>query len=400
MKILQVSNKPPYPPRDGGSLAMFNLARSLVKLGHEITVLTMFTRKHRLTVEQHKEFSKTMNVHTVYVDTAIKWPALILNVLFSDLPYNAVRFYSKSYAHELVRVLKSESFDLVQLEGLYVTPYINLIRKNSSARIVLRAHNVEHEIWERVAHEERNRYRRKYFEMLAGRIRRFEFGIINRYDMLVPITERDLNKFNSMGNSKPSHVSPAGVEVQPVMGDSGIQRTFSLYYLGSLDWIPNQEGLTWFARSVFPRLRKNYPDLKLHVAGRNAPMSLVRKIVHSGIVFHGEIDDAVAFSNEHSVLVAPTFSGSGMRLKILEAMALGKPVITTTIGAEGINAVSGEQLIIADDEESFYTAVVNLMNNPDFCKSIGQQAWELVFKNYNNIDIASSLAEFYNNHLT
>lgn len=407
MKILQVCNKPPFPPRDGGSLAMFNLSKALRDLGQTVTVITMFTGKHRLTPEQLQQYNKMMEVHPVYVDSALSLRGLILNLLFSGKPYTASRFYSDNFRNKLVELLKNGTYDIVQLEGLYLTQYIEDIRKHSGALIALRAHNVEHEIWTRTATEESNILRKVYFSHLAKRIKRFELKALNRYDLLIPITERDNAQFKRLGNIKPSHVCPAGVNVKQHSGPSSVNEihdqkpgAFTIFYLGSLDWIPNQEGLLWFIAKVFPKLRQQYPDLRLHIAGRNAPKSLIKKLDLPGIVFHGEIDDPDEFTREHTVLIAPCFSGSGMRLKIIEAMALGKPVVTTTIGAEGLDIINGEHLMIADDSNAFIGCIERLIKYPDICRQIGRNAYRLVYERYNNCDLAASLAEFYNQQLT
>jgi glycosyltransferase involved in cell wall biosynthesis len=344
-----------------------------------------------------------MEVHTVHVEASFKRKNFLMNLLFSEKPYTATRFMSMVFESELIQLIRSTTFDVIQLEGLYLTPYIKAIRQNSGSLIALRAHNIEHEIWERNAFEEKALLKKKYFEILAKRIRNFEFSIINLYDLLVPITNRDLEKFNSMGNKRPAHVCPAGINEIADTGNpkdlSWESDLFSLYYLGSLDWIPNQEGLLWFVRHVFPTLRQHCPDLRLHVAGRNAPKSLIKKIDMPGIVFHGEVDDSRQFSKDHSVMIAPCFSGGGMRLKIIEAMSMGKVVVTTAIGAEGLSVKDGENIFIADDANHFCEAIEKLMNNPDICRKIGLQALIFVKENCNNLDIAASLAEFYNSHL-
>jgi glycosyltransferase involved in cell wall biosynthesis len=406
MRILQLCNKPPYPPRDGGSLAMFNLADSLVILGHNVSVLTMFTNKHGLTIGQHQEFSKFMPVHTVYVDTSVHVPGIIKNMLFSEKPYTSSRFSSPVFHEKLIQLLKTEEFDIIQLEGLYLAPYITTIRNNCNAKIALRAHNVEHEIWERIAMQEKNFFRKSYFRLLSKRIRILEFRVLNKYDMLIPITNRDLDKFNRMGNTKPAHVCPAGVNIEKKSFGNDTSSwlfknsdLFSLFYLGSLDWIPNQEGLLWFVTHVFPKLRRKHPILKLHVAGRNAPSSIIKQLELPGIVFYGEIEDAHNFMKAHTILVAPCFSGSGMRLKIIEAMAMGRPVVTTSIGTEGLSVVHGEHIMIADTDMDFLDCIDKLMKYPERCEKIGHQAYNFVYDHYRNPDIASSLASFYNQQL-
>lgn len=400
MRILQLCNKPPFPPRDGGSMAMFNLASALCRTGHSVTVLTMVTRKHRLTYEQHQRYNDMMEVFTVHVEAAFSWAGFLYNLLFSKKPYTASRFISATFEIRLAELLSAQHFDVIQLEGLYLAPYIETIRKNTKGLISLRAHNVEHEIWERNAKEENSLLKKKYFESLSVRVRQFETGILNKYDLLVPITLRDLEKLNNMGNKKPSHVCPGGIDtVEESDASLVLPDTFSLYFLGSLDWIPNQEGVLWFISYVFPSLRERYPDIRLHVAGRNAPNSFIRKIDFPGIAFHGEIEDARSFSSSHSIMIAPTFSGSGMRLKILEAMSLGKAVVTTNIGAEGLMVSNNEHLITANDAFHFQSAIERLINNPEICLALGRNAMKLVKEEYNNNSIAESLATFYQQHL-
>lgn len=405
MRVLQVCNKPPYPPRDGGSLAMFNLAYSLKKLGHQVSVLTMFTKKHKLTSGQSREFSQIMEVHSVYVDTTPGLFRMIINLFLSDKPYHVERFFSIAFETELCRILKTSSFDVIQLEGLYLTSYIPAIRKNSDALVVLRAHNVEHEIWERMEQSEKSVIRKAYFRILAKRIKRYEQQVLNQYDILVPITARDLDRFRIMGNSKPAHVCNAGVNLDTVTGNGEMQdeqllsTTTSLFFIGSLDWIPNQEGLLWFVSKVFPLIHHRFPAVKFHIAGRNAPQSLQKSLNFPGIVFHGEVADARVYMAKHQVSIAPCFSGSGMRVKIIESMALGKPVITTTVGAEGLNAVHNDNIIIADDSADFVHHVERLIEFPELCLSIGKSAKDFATQNFDNKILAANLAGFYEKYL-
>lgn len=401
MKILQVCHKPPYPPLDGGSIAMLNLARSLCRLGHEITVLTMCTPKHQLSVEEKQEFSKMMKVHEVFVNTKVRFSAMMKNLLFSRKPYIATRFISNDFENTLVELLNSETFDIVQLEGLYLTPYIPAVRKYSAALIALRAHNVEHAIWQRLASTEKNPLRKWYFGILAKRIRRFESESINSYDLVLPITGFDLENYNKMGNTRPAHVCPAGIDPESA---GTIMKTIytmhlTLFFLGSLDWIPNREGLLWFVNEVFPELLRRNPELKLHIAGRNAPRKLIENLQKPGIIFHGQIANAKEFMQAYGIMVAPCFSGSGMRVKIIEAMAIGKPVITTPIGAEGLAVSNEENIIIASYAEEFIEQVERLLNYPEFYLKIGQNAQNFVVATFDNNMLASGVAEFYKEHL-
>jgi len=399
MDILAICNKSPYPPHDGGSLATYNMITALTKLKHNITLLTMSTPKHRLTPGQKAELSGKVRLLTVEVDTSFDLIRFLKNLFFSGLPYNADRFISPVFKNELIRILKSKTFDIVQLEGLYLMPYIEIIRRQTSSKIVLRAHNVEQEIWSRIARNESNFFRKSYFRLLAKRLARFERTAINRYDLLVPITQRDLDEFNRMGNTKPSHVCPAALEIESVHIEppAGLP---SLFFLGSLDWKPNQEGLLWFVDKVFPVLRKYHGGLIFNIAGRNAPEWLRKRIREPGIVYHGEIPDAGIFIREQGILVAPCFSGSGMRVKIIEAMSHGKPVVTTSIGCEGLGTTHRENILICNSVDEYTVALDGLLKFPDFYRKIGLNSLDFVTQHFNNMKISAELAYFYESHLS
>jgi glycosyltransferase involved in cell wall biosynthesis len=401
MRILQVCHKPPYPPLDGGSLAMLNLARSLRRLGHDVTVLTMCTPKHQISVKENQEFSKLMKVHTMFVDTKVRFSAILRNLLFSSKPYIATRFFSHEFSQLIIEILTMESFDVIQLEGLYLMHYIHTIRKYSRALVVLRAHNVEHAIWQRLAITEKNPVRKWYFSNLAARIRRYESESVNRYDLLLPITGFDLDNYNKMGNKQPALVCPAGIDAEAAgMLPKSVHTTFlSLFFLGSLDWIPNREGLLWFVNRVFPALLRRNPELRLHIAGRNAPAKFIKHLRKPGVIFHGQISNAREFMLAYGIMVAPCFSGSGMRVKIIEAMANGKPVITTPIGAEGLAVSNGKNIIIASRADEFIQQIEKLLNYPDFYLDISKNAQEFVVANFDNITLAAHVADFYRLHL-
>jgi glycosyltransferase involved in cell wall biosynthesis len=398
MRILAICNKPPYPPHDGGSLASFNLITSLGRLGHEVTLLTMCTPKHRLTEAEKNRLSEMVSLYIQDVDTSVHPVRFLTNLLFSRLPYNAERFISPVFDKELARLLKSSGFDIVQLEGLYLMPYAETIRHYTAARIVLRAHNVEHEVWSRISQNETSFLRKRYLALLARRLVHFETFFLNRYDLLVPITARDRDEFNRMGNNKPVHVCPAALYVEHLAIPETLPSEPSLFFLGSLDWKPNQEGLLWFVDQVFPVLRPRYPELKFHIAGRNAPEWLIKRIDNPGILFHGEIPDAGVFIRENGILVAPCFSGGGMRIKIIEAMANGKPVITTDMGAEGLDTKHRENILIGHTVDEYVDNLDGLLKFPDFYRKIALNAFAFVQQHFDNMKISAELAAFYKTH--
>ncbi len=396
MKILQLSNKYPFPPRDGGSIATFNIMKGLLDLGHELTLLTMSTPKHPFTSENLPLNEKTtIHVEQVYVNTEIHIIKAFNNLIFSKLPYNAIRFFSKNYMKRLVSLLRNESFDFIQLEGLYLTPYIKIIRQYSDAIIVYRAHNIEHEIWKRYTGNISNPLKKWYLQIMAKRLKHFEIRALNTYDLLVPITTRDADELNLLGNTRPVHVSPAGIEINKEY-DAGKNTEFPvLFYIGSLDWMPNHEGLTWFLEQVWPIVNNQFPTLQFYIAGRNAPEWLIKKIKIKNCKYMGEVKNAAEFMQSHTVMIAPLFSGSGMRVKIIEGMSLGKTIITTTTGAEGLNTTHRKNILIADTTDDFINEITYLINHSDECQKIGKNARKFVETNFENSRIISDLENFY-----
>ncbi len=399
MNILQLTNKIPYPPKDGGAIATLSMSTGFANLGHSVTILAMNTSKHYFDTRNiPKSIKEKINICDVKVNTNIKIIPAIKNLLFSDIPYNAERFLSTKYSEQLSCILKSNNFDIIQLEGLYLALYIDIIRKHSNGLIVLRAHNIEHEIWERVATQQKSLIKKLYYKEIAKRIKKLKKDVINKYDVLVPITQRDYEKFTLFGNKKPAYTIPAGIDSEKLIPEPEKTIFPSLFYIGTLDWIPNQEGLTWFIKNVWNHINNLYPQLKFYIAGRNAPAWLNKHFKSRNVYFLGEVDDAYEFINKYSIMVVPLFSGSGMRIKIIEGMAFGKTIITTPIGAEGIPATNGDNIIIESTPEGFITQIDKLVKNKEIVDKIGGNAIKFVKKKFDNTVISATLIDFYTKH--
>ncbi len=395
MRILQLMNKVPWPPKDGGAIACLNMMKGFSMLGHEVTVLSMNTSKHHVSInELPATIRKQADFFLVEVPASINWVEAALNLAFSDLPYNAQRFISDEYIQQLVQLLTVRTFDVIQLEGLYLCPYIPYIRKYSDALIVYRAHNIEYEIWDRTAKLSKG-LRSKYLQNLSRRIKRFEISYLNAYDLLVPITDRDGIILDSLGNTKPRHTSQTGIDFASLVPTAKKLEFPSLFHIGALDWSPNQEGLIWFFDHCWPRIHSENPDLKFYLAGRNAPEWLERRFKLNGVEYLGEINDAYDFINSKAIMVVPLFSGSGMRIKIIEGMALGKPIVTTDIGTEGIPTEDGHNIMIANDADQFVESISRLINNRTLFDEISRNAIGFIQEKFDNLAQASALIDFY-----
>ncbi len=296
--------------------------------------------------------------------------------------------------------MKAGDFDVVQLETVYLAPYVDVIRRHSKALVVLRSHNVEHEIWERIAANSGFFIKRNYLRHLAEKLRRFEAETLNSYDLLLSISEGDRQAFKKMGLEKPSLTIPIGLDCGEYRPDFGsFERAVSLSFIGSLDWMPNVEGLRWFLEEVWrPIISKKHPELTFHIAGRNTPRWL-RTLGWPNVVVHGEVASAADFINQHSVMVVPLLSGSGMRAKILEGMALGKAVISTSLGIEGILVEKNREAFLADTPEEWATAIDGCLSKGPKLAVVGRSARLFVEKNFDNRAVGAVVVEAYRESL-
>jgi len=395
MKILQLCKKFPYPLKDGESIAVNSLSKSFRDLGCEVTLLAMNTCKHYFDLQKlPSAFDHYKDIQTVDIDNRVKPFDAFLN-LFSKDSYHVSRFDSEAFRLKLIRLLQTEQFDLIQLETLYLAPYIETIRKHSDAIVVMRSHNVEHEIWERISYHTRFLPKKWYLRHLTNKLRQYEVAQLSNYDLLVAISERDMQVFKKLGYQKPGIVTPIGIDgadYHPNYLNPGGK--LSLGFIGSLDWMPNQEGLQWFLDYVWPEVHRRFPDLEFHVAGRNTPDWMLQLQIPN-VTFHGEVPSATEFINSHPMMVVPLLSGSGMRVKILEGMALGRTVLTTSMGLEGIHARNNREVLIADTPQAFIRAIARCYDNPMLVKQISQRARAFALQNYDNREIAINLLQTY-----
>jgi glycosyltransferase involved in cell wall biosynthesis len=391
-------NKVPWPPKDGGAIACLNMTKGFSMLGHEVTVLCMNTSKHHVSIkDMPAPIRSRAEFRLVEVPASINWIEAALNLLFSKLPYNAQRFISDDFSLELIKLLTEKKYDVIQLEGLYLCPYIPVIRKYSDALIAYRAHNIEYEIWERTATLS-NGLRSKYLRNLSKRIKRFEINHLNTYDLLIPITDRDGQILDKLGNKKQRHTSQTGIDFASLVPTAKKLEFPSLFHIGALDWAPNQEGLLWFFNNCWAKIHSENPNLKFYLAGRNAPEWFERYLKLDGVEYLGEINDAYDFINSKAVMVVPLFSGSGMRIKIIEGMALGKPIVTTDIGTEGIPTEDGNNILIANNADEFVEAITRLINDRELSDQIGKNAIGFIQEKFDNLSQAGALIDFYKEH--
>ena len=402
MKILCLCTKFPHPPKDGGTMAMLSMIRGFYRAGHEVTVLTMNTPKHYVTLSSIPVEVRIMaEFHAVDVNTQVNVFDAMANLFFSRESYHVLRFTSRPFRDELERLLNLKQYDVIQLETLYMAPYISTIRKmNSKALISLRAHNIENEIWRRRAQNSTNPIKEYYFYVTANRIRNYEEMVFsaNQFDVVIPITGRDSRIIKELGVKKPVFVSEAGIDADALDKREVKMEHPSLFYIGSLDWEPNREGIDWFLKEVWPTISRTYPKVKFYLAGRNMPESY-HKLANDQLVVLGEVENAAQLIKSKSIMIVPILSGSGMRVKIVEGMAYGKAIVATTMAAEGMGVRHNQHILLADKPDRFINAISVLIEKRSMLDTIGFQARKFCEDRFDNDKIVGRLLKFYQDQL-
>ena len=372
---------------------MNSIITGLLDAGHQVKVMAINSDKYHVKASDiPDDYKQKTGIELIKVDLRVRPLKAFLN-LFTKKSYHVERFISERFKKKLKQLLEKEHFDVVQLEMLYMTPYVETIRENSKAMIVLRAHNVEHKIWERIAKETKFFLKRWYINHLAKTLKEYELNALETVDGIAAITRKDAAFFRKYC-SKPIIDIPYGVYPEEFTPKYEIEGKPKFYHIGSMNWMPNEEGIRWFIDEVLPKTVEKVPDFVYHLAGRSMPEWLTNlKSLHVNVI--GEVPDAKAFVAQHDVAIVPLLSGSGIRIKIIESMAMGKTVITTRVGAEGILYDEDVNIIIAENKAKMVEAIRAINENPQIAVKIGQAARKLVEETYDNRKIIARLLMFY-----
>ena len=393
MKILLLCNKSPFPAFEGGPMAMNSIVTGLLNAGHKVKIMAVNSAKFNVTMEDIPEdYRQQTGIELIDVDLRVKPMKAFFN-LFSSKSYHVERFISKDFNNRLIEVLKKDSYDVVQLETLFMTPYVETIRTYSKAVIVLRAHNVEHLIWERIAKSTRFFLKRAYIKHLARTLKNYELNAISQVDGIAAITRKDAAFFRKYCATTTIDI-PYGVYPEEFVPNYSIEGKPTFYHIGSMNWMPNEEGIRWFINDCLDAVVAKVPGFVFHLAGRHTPEWL-KNLKNKHIDVIGEVPDAKEFVANHDVAIVPLLSGSGIRIKIIESMALGKTVITTLVGAEGILYDEDTNIIIAENKAKMAEAIRRIDENPAEAEKIGRAARKLVEEIYDNRKITDRLLLFY-----
>lgn len=305
--------------------------------------------------------------------------------LFDPLPYAIARYRSQAFRERLGELMASRRFDLIVCD--FLPPAVNM-PKALPCPAVLFTHNVESEIWRRHTKTAATWLSRWLYALQHRRMLRFEEQTLNRFNGVLAVSDNDVRTFRRLfpgANSRPVEAVPTGVDTA-FFADSGHssqkEDPAHLVFTGSMDWLPNEDAMLFFCRQTLPLIRAQVPRVTLAIVGR-APSPTVQALAAiEGVSVTGRVDDVRPYIRDGAVFIVPLRIGGGTRLKIFEAMAMGKAVVSTTVGAEGLPLVNGRHLVLADEPAAFANAIVDLLRDPERRRGLGAAAKALVVERY------------------
>lgn len=395
MKVLQICHKPPIPTIDGGCIAINNISKSLIDELGSIKILTLSTYKHPFKIISYgKEYLKKTSIESSYVDTRFKVGDAILSLLKNN-SYNISRFYSIDFKKLIIKTLENSNYDVIVLESLFTCNYIKTIKEYSSSKIILRSHNIEYKIWDKISIKSSNPFKKIYFKILSYQLKKYELKILKKIDGVACISDNYKNEFNGLDFKLKIETIPFGININNYRFKDKIsdEKKLKFFHIGAMDWLPNSEATKWLIDEIWPEIHKLIPKAELHLAGKNMP-DWINSNQKLNIYNHKEVKNSLKFISENDIMLVPVLSGSGIRVKIIEGMALGKAIISTSLGAEGIDYKKDENLMIANSVEEFCENAKKISCGNLNQKKIGLNARKIVEKNHNQKKISKKLVSF------
>jgi polysaccharide biosynthesis protein PslH len=377
----------PFPPNSGKRVRTWNLLRRLASR-HRVSLLC-YGHADDSSVEALRKAGITTHIVQPKAN-ATGWRLylqLFLN-LFSCLPFSVTKHYSSEFRKRLDALLAQQSWDFLQCEW---TPYARFVARGCRIPVLISTHNVESQIWERRKRNASTLVARVFFWTQEVKMRRFERHALLDASRVTAVTADDVETLRSWG-VKNLALIPNGVDLRSFAPAPEMERKDEILFLGSLDWHPNVDALLYFAKQTLPLLRARNPQVMLRIVGRKPAESLKRAL--SGVAnidFIGDVERVLPYLHRATVVVVPLRIGGGSRIKILEALAAGKAVVSTSIGAEGLDVTPGEHLFIADSPSDFAQCVNELLASKKLRDRIGEQGRKLVTDRYGWDGIAAEL---------
>lgn len=382
LKILFFSQRFPYPMDTGGKIRTGKLLEQLKNIFDITLVSNVESPKDDAYLDQVKKLCTEF--HPVpWKETkkyTLRFYLKVIRSILSRYPFTVLNDYSKSLEAALIDRTSSEHFDLLICD--FLQPSLNF-KRLTGAPTLLFEHNIESVIPGRHYETARNPIAKVFWWLQWRKMQRYEKEACATFNVVVTVSDKDKKLLEREFSAKHVFTIPTGVDVEYFSPREESVEENSLVFTGSMDWLPNEDAVLFFARGILGKIKEQIPGVKLTVVGRCPSAGLIRKLQrYPEIRITGSVEDVRPFVSSHALYIVPLRIGGGTRIKLYEAMAMGKAVVSTRIGAEGLPVADGEHVVLADSPTDFAEAVVSLLGNTEARRRIEKAARDFVQKNF------------------
>jgi glycosyltransferase involved in cell wall biosynthesis len=381
MRILWVKIGGLWPPNTGGRLRSLNILSELAR-AHEVSVLTT-----HLPGEDPQELKRQLG-HCRRVDSLPfaapkfrdpRFPLVLARSWLSAMPVDVYKHRVPALRREVQRRLKAGEVDLCIADFVFAAPNVPF---DTAVPVVFFAHNVEYQILKRLAEAQPGFLRRGLLGIEWRKMRRYEAQVCRDARLTLAVSPQDRDMLMADAVGAVIHDVPTGVDVGYFKANGTPEDPAELVFTGSMDWHPNEDAIRYFIGEILPHIQREMPRSKLTVVGRNPSLGLRRSAELAGARVTGTVDDVRPYIDAAAVYVVPLRIGGGTRLKIFEALSMGKAVVSTGVGVEGLPLAPGEHYLKADDPQAFASAVISLLRDPVRRRALGEAGQRLTHEHY------------------
>jgi glycosyltransferase involved in cell wall biosynthesis len=380
MKILWVHTNFLLPAQNGGAIRTLNLVRRL-RQRHEVHYVAQADRQH-LALAESSAMEYCSAAHAVERDSlparrSLAFAREVVANLLHPLPLSVARYRSPQLMKRVQQLRASVRYDAVVVDHLGTA-----VNMTELSGCVLFQHNVEAQLWRRHAEQAPHVALQRYFRLQAGRMARFEQHVCSHVSHVLAVSNEDARLLRQDYGLTSLGVVPNAVDADYYLPGSAEGRPGDLVFVGSMDWMPNDDAMKWFLQEILPRVRRAQPVCRVGIVGRHPSSALRRLASQMGhIEVTGLVDDVRPWLWGSAVAIVPLRVGSGTRLKIYEAMAAGLPVVSTTLGAEGLELQPGRDFLQADRADDFAAACVSLLEDSERRRALGARGQQVAREN-------------------
>ena len=389
MKLLFLANRTPYPPFRGDKLKIYHLAKRLAAKGHELTLLTF--------AQSAEDFAAREKLETIFKEVHLvslpAWKSAMncLAAAWDSKPVQVLYFQDATMRKKLVEVLRANHFDAVHVQHLRMAPYL---AGNKFIPRILDLPDAFSLYWQRRKSVDRGFFQRQFEAMEGARVLRYE-PVMKDYELALTCSAEDLEYLQQTHGAANLRLLPNGVDLDTFYPrDHDYSHNQTLLFTGNMDYAPNVDAVQYFSEEILPLIRRSYPAVRLVIAGQR-PVESVRKLAGEGIEVTGFIEDLAAKYNEASVVVAPLRFGAGTQNKVLEAMAMGIPVVCSNIGFAGLGIAQGEGAFMQVQPDAFAQSVIELLNDEALRRRTGHKGIEVMRQRFGWDAIATRLEDYF-----